>query len=243
VLRAAKEAFKGLRPDVALGFTGACFALIWTHQPLALVLALGPTWLVYQGLTVPLLAHKARTDAKTGLANFEHFTQTFDEMLTSARRHGSKVGVVMLDMDHLREVNNEFGHLVGDRAIRAISETLADVTAAYGLAARFGGEEFCLLLPNTSASAAAQVAEDVRRRVEAVRFREDDEAAGLRITVSAGVSAFPQHGDDRDTLIEAADMAVYEAKAGGRNCVRVAPARAAGTAPAGYQPSTRVATA
>jgi ribonuclease P protein subunit RPR2 len=214
----------GLPLDVPLATTGACLAVLWQAGPAIALLALGPIALVYRALLVPELEHRARTDPKTGLYNFAHFSERMDAALDDARRHGTTLGVVVIDLDHLREINNRFGHLVGDRVILGVAEALASTGEPDATAARFGGEEFCLLLPGASLERATRCAETVRERVAAMSFREDDRIGGAAAvaTLSAGVACFPEHGDDRDTLLKAADLAVYEAKAAGRNRVRTA---------------------
>ena len=213
----------GIPLDLPLATTGACLAVLWDAGPAVALLALGPIALVYRALLVPQLEHRARTDPKTGLYNFTHFSDEMEARLQDARRQAGTLAVVVIDLDHLREINNRFGHLVGDRVILGVAEALASTGEPNATAARFGGEEFCLLLPGASLEEATLCAETVRARVASMRFREtdrlDDEASA---TLSAGVASFPQHGDTVEALIKAADHAVYEAKAAGRNRVRAA---------------------
>ena len=214
----------GLPLDLPLATTGACLAVLWDAGPAIALLALGPIALVYRALLVPQLEHRARTDPKTGLYNFAYFSAEMDESVAAARRHGATLAVVVVDLDHLREINNRFGHLVGDRVIFAVAEALASTGEPGAIAARFGGEEFCLLLPGASLEQASRCAETVRERVAAMRFREEDrrEGASAEVTLSAGVGVKPDHGDTPEALLKAADRAVYEAKAAGRNRVRAA---------------------
>jgi diguanylate cyclase (GGDEF)-like protein/putative nucleotidyltransferase with HDIG domain len=130
----------------------------------------------------------------------------------------------MIDLDHLRVVNNTQGHLAGDRLIRGVADVLRDLTGELGVAARFGGEEFCLMLPRTSVADAVGVAETARGRVAALKLRSEDSPAArhLEVTISVGVASYPEHGDTVNGLLHAADSAVYDAKLGGRNKVRVA---------------------
>jgi diguanylate cyclase (GGDEF)-like protein len=215
----------GLPLDVPLAGTGACLAVLWEATPAAALLALGPLALIYRALLVPELEQRARTDAKTGLYNFGHFGERFEEALADARRRSGSLAVVVVDLDHLREINNRFGHLVGDRVIRAVAEAVGDTGEPYATAARFGGEEFCLLLPGASGERAARCAEALRLRVAALRFREQDTerpGAPAKVTLSAGIAVFPDHGENAEELLASADLALYEAKAAGRNRVRVA---------------------
>jgi diguanylate cyclase (GGDEF)-like protein/putative nucleotidyltransferase with HDIG domain len=218
-----QDAFEALPLDVALAMTGACLAALWSTDHALALLAAGPMLLVYRSLWVPLLRHKSRTDPKTGLYNSEHLNKVLGDVLSAARRDGSDLSVVMIDLDHLRLVNNTQGHLAGDRLIRGIADVLRGLTAERDLAARFGGEEFCLLLPRTPLASAVEIAETARARVAAMRLRSDgNPAQELKVTISAGVAAYPEHGDTISGLLNAADAAVYDAKLGGRNRVRVA---------------------
>jgi diguanylate cyclase (GGDEF)-like protein/putative nucleotidyltransferase with HDIG domain len=214
----------GLPLDVPLATTGACLAVLWDAGPAIALLALGPIALVYRALLVPQLEHRARTDPKTGLYNFAHFSAQMEESVEAAGRHGGTLAVIVVDLDHLREINNRFGHLVGDRVILAAADALASTGEPGAIAARFGGEEFCLLLPGASLEQARRCAETARERVAAMRFREDDrrEGAAAAVTLSAGIACFPDHGETPEALLKAADRAVYEAKAAGRNRVRTA---------------------
>ena len=213
----------GLPLDLPLATTGACLAVLWDAGPAVALLALGPIALVYRALLVPQLEHRARTDPKTGLYNFTHFSEEMEARLQDARRQAGTLAVVVIDLDHLREINNRFGHLVGDRVILGVAEALASTGEPDATAARFGGEEFCLLLPDVSLEQATLCAETVRERVASMRFRETDRIDNAAsATLSAGVASFPEHGDTVEELLKAADLAVYEAKAAGRNRVRAA---------------------
>ena len=211
----------GMPLSIGVGLTGGVLALLWEIAPALLIVAAGPLGLVYRALWVPMLRHQANTDSKTGLYNFEHFRAEFDHILRDAQRRERELSVVMVDLDHLRAINTRAGHLAGDRAIRAVADELAAAAAEHGIAGRFGGEEFCLLLPGFSASAAHGLMLQVRDRVAAVEFRETDDPE-MRVTFSAGVSSFPEHGDSAQELLVVADTALYEAKAAGRDRVRVA---------------------
>jgi diguanylate cyclase (GGDEF)-like protein len=119
---------------------------------------------------VPILRHKSRTDPKTGLYNFEHAQKLIDEALAAARRSGRPVSVLMADLDHLRQINNRHGHLAGDELISAVGGVIADAVSDRGAGARFGGEEFCVVLPDMPIEAAAEVAEGIRDAVAHLRL-------------------------------------------------------------------------
>ena len=214
-----RAAVIGAPHDLGLVLTGACMALLWSVDPWLSLLAGGPMLLICGGLWVPLLRHKSQTDPKTGLSNFEHFSQQFTEALRVARKRGTDLSIVMVDLDDLRQVNNRHGHLAGDRLLKGVADVVAEMANGDGVAARFGGDELCILLPDRSPAAARELAEVVRKRVAALEFDFTDDVGA---TVSAGVAGYPEHGDTVNALLNAADAAVYDAKLGGRNHVRVA---------------------
>ncbi len=205
----------GLPLSVGVGLTGGVIALLWGVGPEWLVLALGPIGLLYRALWVPMLQHRADTDPKTGLYHSERIREELETQIGT----GARVVVAMVDLDHLRTVNSRCGHLAGDRAIRAVADELAALAARYGAAGRFGGEEFCLVLPGVGSVRAAELLDGARERLRSVEFRE---APDLRVSFSAGLAVFPDHGDSCDAVLTAADTALYDAKAAGRDRVRIA---------------------
>ena len=224
--RMLHQLVEGAPLSLGVALTGGCLAALWTVWPPLVLAGAGPVALIARSLWVPMLRHKAETDPKTGLLNFETLQTRFAEELEAARPNG-ELGVVMIDLDHLRAINNRLGHLAGDHAITAAARVLAETTPDGGHAARFGGEEFCLLLPGRSIAEAEAVLETARERLRAVRLPEDP---AVRITFSAGIARYPEHGESVEELTEAADRAVYDAKAAGRDRVKIAlidPAREA----------------
>ena len=218
---AVAESLSAAPLDLALALTGAVLAAMWTQQKALAFLAVGPLLLMYRGLYVPMLRHKSRLDSKTGLYNFEHLGLMLARSLDDARRQGGHVGVLMIDLDHLRAVNNRWGHLAGDRLIRAVAETIEAELKPSDLAARFGGEEFCVVLPGAAAQRSLAVAEAIRRRVADSAFDFQEGGEQLHATISIGVAVYPEHGETPDDVLDAADAAVYDAKLGGRNRVRL----------------------
>ena len=141
--------------DIALTMTGACLAALWAVAPPLTLLAAGPIALIYRALWVPLLEHKSRTDPKTGLYNSAYLG---GRARGRARRgqalRAAGLSVVMIDLDQLRLVNNRHGHLAGDEVIQAVADAVAEGRGAHdGIAARFGGDELCVLLPKQPARA------------------------------------------------------------------------------------------
>jgi diguanylate cyclase (GGDEF)-like protein len=223
-LRRSIDDMVGCLPiDTALALTGACFAALWAFTPPLALLAVGPMLLIYRALWVPLLEHKSRTDPKTGLYNSEYLGKELEDALAHVASSGSRLSVVMIDLDQLRLINNRHGHLAGDQVIRAVAEVVAATASANdGLAARFGGDELCISLPDTSLERAREVADDLRSRIDEIQVPVDGNGEVMAITVSTGVAAYPDHADSVDDLLRAADGAVYDAKLGGRNRTRTA---------------------
>jgi diguanylate cyclase (GGDEF)-like protein len=176
------------------------------------------------------LLRKSESDALTGLANRHSFDTQFAELWKRAIVSGTALSVVVVDVDHFKQLNDRYGHLYGDEVLRRIGSLLQQALRAKDdFAARFGGEEFVILLPGTSQLAAVHVAERLCKMVELAGFPALDPSqkpydASTIATVSCGVAtAYPTLQDRADHLLEAADRAMYQAKANGRNCVACAP--------------------
>jgi diguanylate cyclase (GGDEF)-like protein/putative nucleotidyltransferase with HDIG domain len=222
-VEALADGLEAIPLDAALALTGACLAALWESERALTLLAAGPMLLIYRSLWVPLLTHKSRTDPKTGLYNSEHFAKLMEASVADARARGSDLSVLMIDLDHLRVVNNNYGHLAGDLLIQGVADLLRELPGGKGVASRFGGEEFCVLLPDTSLDEALAIADSVRVRAGAARVPVEGAPGGrVGVTLSVGVAAFPDHAEDVAALMNAADAAVYDAKLGGRDRVRVA---------------------
>lgn len=160
----------------------------------------------------------AQTDALTGLPNFRAFRQRLDEELKRARRYHTPLSAVMIDLDNLKPINDRLGHAAGNRAIEALAEAVLSQLRETDFAARYGGDEFVVLLPHTGAEEARALAERLRRAVRRVEME-----GGLSLRASLGVAALaPGTQADADTLLRAADAALYRAKALGRDRVCVA---------------------
>lgn len=165
------------------------------------------------------LEHSASTDDLTGLANRATFHASCRRDVEQARRTGSPLSLVMVDLDHFKAINDRFGHAAGDDALRRFAHVLREECRAADLAARQGGEEFVVSLSDTELTAAAQFAERLRARIETETA--SDEAP---IRISVGVAGLSDGHATADDLIAAADAALYEAKANGRNRVELAAA-------------------
>lgn len=200
--------------DFLLLVMGASIALAWSVSPVTAVLAVLPLALVSSALRVPALEEETRTDPKTGLHNMRAFQREAGAICARAQEQGRPVTLAMIDLDLLRDVNNTYGHQVGDAVIVGIAESIRGLTRDSDLAVRFGGEEYALLMPNTSLPDAGRVLERIRADVETRVFEAGD--ATVRATISAGIAAGP--GDVED-LVRRADTALYRAKEAGRNRV------------------------
>jgi diguanylate cyclase (GGDEF)-like protein len=168
---------------------------------------------------VPRLQEEARLDAKTGLYNARYFAQALDRELGRARRYRRPLSLIMVDLDLLRRTNNKYGHLAGDAVLQGIAGIFRRQVRAQDVAARFGGEEFAILLPETRPEQALELAERIRRAVAVKLFRTVTAPQPLRATISVGVASYPRDAADVTQLVHRADLAVYRAKLGGRNRV------------------------
>jgi diguanylate cyclase (GGDEF)-like protein len=218
-LRLRAPATDGLVGDLVLASLGVVLGSLWSGDPWLIPLALAPLVLVHRLQRLPALQQQALTDAKTGLMNMHVFGEALDSALARAHVERRPLSLVVIDLDLLREINNEHGHLVGDAVIKGISDVLRQQIRKGDLAARFGGEEFMLALPDTPPERALRIAERIREAVAGRVFKAEPLGPATRATLSAGVAAFPRDATTTKALIHAADVAVMAAKARGRNRV------------------------
>jgi diguanylate cyclase (GGDEF)-like protein len=137
------------------------------------------------------------------------------------------MAVIMVDIDQFKRLNDEFGHLLGDEVLRQVSSIFSQQLRKIDVVCRYGGEEFAVLLSQTSQQHALGVAEKLRRMVDSWQFP----GVPRSVTISAGVATCPDHGSTREELVKAADAGLYVAKQAGRNCVREALSSKQGRAP------------
>ncbi|MBI3607229.1 MAG: sensor domain-containing diguanylate cyclase [Nitrospirae bacterium] len=161
----------------------------------------------------------ATIDGLTGFANRGAFEERLAEEFLKAGRHSRPFALVFSDLDHLKELNDRFGHAMGDAAIRRFSDAIRASIRTTDIVGRYGGDEILVLMPETTLEDALTVADRILRQVAALPLVVDAQA--IPLTVSLGVAAYPQHGHDKDALLNAADHALYQAKAQGRSRVHI----------------------
>ena len=164
------------------------------------------------------LNHLATTDSLTGLANRRHAMDVMQTMVTRARRKQEPFGLVMLDIDHFKRINDQYGHPVGDLVLKAVATTLSRAAREIDLVARTGGEEFLVLCDNSDVEATHQIAERMRAAIEQAEVSGEN-AMPLKVTVSAGVHASVPESEDFALSLALVDAALYQAKQNGRNRV------------------------
>jgi diguanylate cyclase (GGDEF)-like protein len=209
------------RERMLLDLTETCVGIMVTIacalSTLLLCVALPPVVLLQRGLMHQQLKAAARTDAKTGLLNAIAWQREADAVLAAAVRHKQPLAVLLADVDHFKRVNDTHGHLVGDEVLRAIAAELASRVRDSDLVGRFGGEEFVVLAPRATAEEACRIAERLRLGTCVLQVPAGDAVVG--VTISIGVAALGEHGQDLFELLAAADLALYQAKDAGRDRV------------------------
>jgi diguanylate cyclase (GGDEF)-like protein len=192
---------------IALGILMAWALADW---PIALLLIIGITLVLHRSVLIRQLREQARADPKTGLLNSDSWSKDAAAELT--RSPMACTALLMLDLDNFKSINDRHGHLIGDKHLRGVADVLKSEVRATDLVGRFGGEEFVILLPNTTQHDALAIAERIRRRIATIAINGVD-----TVTVSVGVAAHPIHGSTLEEVVNAADSALLAAKTAGRN--------------------------
>lgn len=205
--------------DFSLLCLGAAAAFIWRINPFASILTIVPLYLIYSTLKVPALQRKTEIDPKTGLFNSSHLANALRQELARAQRFGRPLTLVMCDLDLLRNINNTYGHLAGDIVLVNTAKILQSLVREYDIVARFGGEEFCILMPETTAEEAQPRIEQLRAAVQAADFEVSTNATPIKATMSFGIADRRGEQQSAEAILHAADLAVYQAKLAGRNRV------------------------
>ncbi len=175
--------------------------------------------LVAQQRQIDTLRRQATHDGMTQLMNYQYFQETLKREIARSRRSQSPLTVVMADIDRFKAVNDTYGHMAGDHAIKTVGTCLVANLRETDHIARYGGEEFALILYNIPPEEAMSVTERVRQTISELPIRFDDRS--FKITMSFGIASLAEDTPDREVLLDQADKALYEAKSAGRNCCRV----------------------
>lgn len=167
------------------------------------------------------LSEVSSRDALTGLYNRCYVIEKLDSEINRALRHGSPMALLMLDVDHFKQINDTYGHSTGDQVLQAIGQLLRDSCRVYDVPGRYGGEEFCIVLPETKLGNTTVVAERIRTKLASASLKAGD--AALSVTASIGIAGIDETGGALSPadLIDRADRALYRAKDRGRNRVEM----------------------
>jgi diguanylate cyclase (GGDEF)-like protein len=231
------------RERMLLDLTETCVGVLVTIacalNPLLLIVALPPVILLQRSLMHQQLKAAARTDAKTGLLNAAAWQREADAEIDRALRRDEPVALLLADVDHFKKVNDTHGHLIGDDVLRGLACELRQQVRDTDIVGRFGGEEFVILLPRTTAEESLPIAERLRRGAGVIHVLAGDTTVG--VTISIGVAILGVHGRDLFELLTAADLALYRAKETGRDRVclyQPADYKSVGAAPGTAKPGT-----
>jgi diguanylate cyclase (GGDEF)-like protein len=209
------------RESLLLDLTETCVGIIvavtCALSFLLLLVALPPVILLQRNLMHQQLAAAAWTDPKTGLLNATAWQREADAEVTRALRSGLLLSLLLVDVDHFKRVNDSHGHLIGDDVLRALAAELRPQVRESDVVGRFGGDEFTVLLPRTDGEGACRIAERLRSSAGLLSVTAADRQ--ISVTISIGVAELGRHGHDLFELLAAADLALYRAKAAGRNQV------------------------
>jgi diguanylate cyclase (GGDEF)-like protein len=221
-----REALQG---DFAEFDLGVLITVVVAVNPVLAVFAVPTVLLVRRFMMHAQLLAQSRVDTKTGLLNASTWEREATAEINRAVRTGSPLALALVDIDHFKVVNDTYGHLVGDKALRAVTDALGSQLRSYDLAGRFGGEEFAILLPQAREADALTVAERLRRHIAAMSIPVNDGSETgpfVRLTISVGVAALDGAGRELTDMLAAADAALYHAKETGRNKTHVVTATA-----------------
>ncbi|WBQ05110.1 GGDEF domain-containing protein [Kribbella sp. CA-293567] len=217
--------------DATAGTLGCLLAAATLISPWFAFVAVPITLTAQRALLLGQLETEAQTDPKTSLARVDWWRRRTEELLRASRGQHEPMAVLLIDIDHFKQVNDRHGHLVGDEALRAVATVLRSAIRTKDVIGRFGGEEFVITLPGTGLDDATVTADRLRSAIAAsplaamcagVLDDPDLDPDTFRLTVSIGVAVYPTDGTTVDALLLRADRAMYAAKAAGRDRVRLA---------------------
>src|SRR5580693_8698821 len=209
-----------IQSDIAELDLSVLISVVVAVNPVLAVLGVPTVLLVRRFMMHAQLLAQARVDTKTGLLNASTWEEEATIEIARAVRTGSPLAVALVDIDHFKAVNDTYGHLVGDKALRAVTDGLRGQLRAYDLAGRFGGEEFAILLPHAREVDALHVAERLRAHIAAMSIpvgNDPGSGSAVRVTISVGVAALDGASRELTDMLAAADSALYHAKETGRN--------------------------
>lgn len=203
--------------DLTLLTFGAMLNMVFNTSPYALILFMFPLYLIYATLRIPALERKTEIDQKTGLFNHQYFMQHLAKELNRANRFDRPLSIIMLDLDLLRNINNTYGHLAGDQVLIGIAHILKQSVREYDVVARFGGEEFAIMLPETTLQQSYDRAEIIRRAIDGAEFTIPTSVTPIKATISIGLAERESFTQTTAEIIHNADTALYHSKLCGRN--------------------------
>ena len=220
-----REALQG---DFAEFDLGVLITVVVAVNPVLAVFAVPTVLLVRRFMMHAQLLAQSRVDTKTGLLNASTWENEAAVEIARAVRTGSPLALALVDIDHFKAVNDTYGHLVGDKTLRAVTDMLQSLLRSYDVAGRFGGEEFAILLPHARETDALRIAERLRSHIAAmsVPIGNDPDGPAVRVTISVGVASLDGASRELTDMLAAADAALYYAKETGRNRTHVLPASA-----------------
>jgi len=212
---------ENLATDFVLAMFGFVSAILMTLNPWLILPAFAPLYLINRSLEVPQLKQRADSDPKTGLWNGRYFFQSLESELNRSSLYQRPLTVVVADLDYLRNINNAYGHLGGDAVLTGVANILKSHFREYDIVARFGGEEFAILLPETTPEMALERIDMVRKAIESAEFEAPMTKITINITMSFGIAGIVGDNPSASKIIHCADLAVYAAKIEGRNRIRL----------------------
>jgi diguanylate cyclase len=189
--------------------------IVFSNQKLQAKLDTAEGRLTEQATEIEAHISRSLTDPLTGLPNRREFNERLEERMSAWSRRREAFSLLILDVDHFKKLNDQYGHLAGDQVLASLAGTLRGAIRREDMIARYGGEEFAILLPNTTEQQASLVAQNVREAASRTVVQHGEHA--INITVSGGIATI-QPNEQVEVLIQRADEALYEAKAAGRNC-------------------------
>lgn len=209
---------ESLQADFAQIDLGIIVAVLVGVNSLLAVFGVPTVLLIRRFMMYAPLVAQSRTDSKTGLLNSSAWESEAETEIARAIRTRSSLSVALVDIDHFKTVNDTYGHLAGDMALRAVADAIREQLRSYDVAGRFGGEEFVVLLPHAGEADAMAIAERLRTHIAGMVIAVDpDQGTSITLTVSVGVAALDGTARELTDLLAAADSALYYAKENGRN--------------------------